>query len=225
MRDSFDPSDDIKKLNWAIELSRLDLKSLRDGDWLNLKEDLYDFVFVGWPVGGNIFGGTEEKEEFNKKVTSEFVSRLQAGLRDKLQSIAAGGNAKSEPLSFHVSGDIYLFDHPRRPYTQIMIPHELVTRFYCSFLSRLVRSGIVKGQLRACPECHRIHLLKRKPRSDRESYCSRACSTLVASRHYRERHASALKVEERKRSRHRYENKQRQRFGLNVKVDKRPRKH
>ena len=37
-------SEHIKKLNWAIWMSQVNLDTLREGDWLNLKQDLYGFM-------------------------------------------------------------------------------------------------------------------------------------------------------------------------------------
>jgi len=43
----------IKKVEWAIQVCQSDLNNLRDGDWLNLKEELYEFLTeeIEWSFG------------------------------------------------------------------------------------------------------------------------------------------------------------------------------
>jgi len=43
----------IKRVEWAIQVCRTDLNNFRDGDWLNLKEELYEFLTeeIEWSFG------------------------------------------------------------------------------------------------------------------------------------------------------------------------------
>src|SRR5215510_6845782 len=43
----------IAKVIWAIELAQKDLKQLTDGDWINLKSELFDFLTaeIEWSFG------------------------------------------------------------------------------------------------------------------------------------------------------------------------------
>lgn len=126
-------------------------------------------------------------------------------------SIAVEGYSPNEPFEFSIS---------TQPGTGFMIQRALY--------EDLVGSGILRGQLRICPVCQTIFLIKRKPRTDKRLHCSVKCSRLAATRRYRRRQAEKygeqIKVEERERSHRRHVTKQRRKYGPNVKVERRPRK-
>src|SRR5262245_50702751 len=64
----------IKKLEWAIWLSQVKLQELREGDWLNLREELHDFGYDE-PIPSD-FG----RQSFLKKATPQSIEAIQRDL-------------------------------------------------------------------------------------------------------------------------------------------------
>ena len=246
----------IKSLEWAIRFCQANLSALRDGDWINLKEDLYEFIEYGqhtvakmkaiFPDQDNL--GRELKSEFCKRTTEKEIAEVQGGLKKRLSGFAYSRGEQEVALLRKLrhldtacvpvqrlritSGTIQLQGFkPNEPFSQSISfgpkPH-LQIKVDLALFRHLVSSGILRGQLRTCPECGRIFLLRRKPRSDQTFQCSLRCSRNAATRRYRERLAKEqgqeVKAQERERSHRRYVAKQRRKYGPNVKVERRPRK-
>src|SRR5215510_9386605 len=89
---------DIKNLEWAIWFSQADLSSLREGDWINLKEDLYDFIDVdrvkSRGLASTIFQTTPEnyiaevKKMFCDETTEKDIAAIQGELKKRLLGFA-----------------------------------------------------------------------------------------------------------------------------------------
>lgn len=223
--------EEIRKLEWAIRLAQADPKSLREGDWLNLKEDLIEFVRASGTsldLAGRVWA---EPKAFQRLINS-----IQRGLSDHLERLAQVGVAattQADPkpqlledvgIGFPVSGRFIVGAIKGRPYRLLVKTNTIESQVYSALSSYLVSSGIVAGQIRKCPTCGRIFLLKRKPRPDKEFHCNIRCSRLAATRHYRKKKAPDLKAKERERSHRRYVDKQRRKHGPRVRVERRPRK-
>jgi hypothetical protein len=213
----------IKTLEWLIWLSQVDLRGLREGDWLNLCEKLHEFVCDPDP-----------KEIFFKKATPESIRVIQQELKTRFDQCAG---LKREELRKDAVFAITPFEVNRAKihltaWTPDLVFHQ---RFACEDLKTevllelgnvLVASGVLRSQIRRCPndDCARIFLSRRQPRPDRESHCSAKCAQLAATRRYRQKKADELKAKDRTRGRRRYVAKQQKRFGASVKVATRPRK-
>src|SRR5205823_12940992 len=90
-----------------------------------------------------------------------------------------------------------------QPYKLLVKTATIQSQVSSALASYLVSSGIVAGQIRKCPTCERIFLLKRKPRSDVNYHCSIGHSRLEATRNYRRRQAGKLRAKDRGRSKRR----------------------
>jgi hypothetical protein len=247
----------IKYLEWAIWFCQETLSNLREGDWINLKEDLYKFIEYGQSEVALLkatFGkdaGEGLKSEFCKATSEKEIAEVQGGLKRRLSGFAytigeqevailrklrhlryldtASGPVQRLPIT---NGTITLLGlRPDEPFSQGIsfgpMPN-LQIKVELALFRHLVSSGILRGQLRNCPECGRIFLLHRKPRSDQTFQCSLRCSRNAASKRYRERLAKErgqeAKAQERERSHRRYVTKQQKKFpGRKLKIQRRPR--
>src|SRR5262245_32963949 len=75
---------DVELLKKAVSMSQLDLDTLRAGDLLNVKEDLYDITRRGQG------GGDHHKEEFLRRLTPEKIGIIQARFRHCFESLVEG---------------------------------------------------------------------------------------------------------------------------------------
>jgi hypothetical protein len=248
----------IKNLEWAIWFCQVDLSGLRGGDWINLKEDLYDFVDIDRAKAASslslMFPATkyedyesEVKKEFCDKTTETDIVKIQGELKKRLLGFAYSKGENETELLRRVGHrgvistvqDIPITNgkigvqgfKPNEPFLQILsFGHQpnLQAKVDLALFRRLVFSGILRSQLRICPECERIFLIRRKPRTDMTFQCSIRCSRNAATRRYRERltkeNSEQVRSKERERSHHRHVEKQRRKYGPNVKVERRPRK-
>src|SRR5262245_37956031 len=225
-------ADQVKKLECAMWLSQLDLQELRQGDWMNLAGELRDFVEGS--------GGLTDLDEATANVyglesLQKRIGSVQAGLKDHFEKLASMGTfhvmragqsptrKKLSAISFLIDGRIQVEAFEGEPYRLLTKTNTITTQAGAALVSYLVSSGIVAGQIRKCPTCGRIFLLKRKPRGDVLFHCSLKCSRLAATRRYREKKVDELKAKERERSHRRYVTKQRQKYGPKVRVERRPR--
>jgi hypothetical protein len=254
----------IKTLEWAIRFCQANLSALREGDWINLKEDLYEFIEYGQHTAALLKAifpdqdnpGGELKSEFCKRTTEKEIAEVQGGLKRRLSGFAYSRGEQEVALLRKLrhldtasvrfpfvkdflpvqrlritSGTIELQGfRPNEPFRQMISfgpKPNLQIKVDLALFRHLVSSGILRGQLRTCPECGRIFLLRRKPRSDQTFQCSLRCSRNAATRRYRERlameHGQEVKAQERERSHRRYVAKQRRKYGPKVKVERRPR--
>jgi hypothetical protein len=192
--------DHIKRLEWAIWLSQVNLAEFREGDWLNLQQDFKAYIARSFTA--SIAGVFQLPKKFvesqvaslARKEQQSDLEKLQSAIRDDLRKVAySGEDEPSEmfPLSTlemkNVSVSVKGYG-PDEPF-QLDISTEAVTGVMIqrTLYEDLVGSGILRRQLRSCPLCKRIFLLKRMPRSDMRFHCSLKCSRLAATRRYRDK--------------------------------------
>jgi predicted RNA-binding Zn ribbon-like protein len=199
----------IKKLEWAISLSQQKLPDLREGDWLNLRDELYEFLNT-----------QEEKRSFFGKVTQESIAAIQRELKTKFDQCAdMGAGWEKSGLKSGVSGINFgvtkaavhlIATAPDLLFQQSIRCDDLKTEVLLELANILAVSGVAINQIRRCPnaDCNRLFLLRMKPRTDRNFYCSPRCSGLAATRKYRREKAEELRAKDRGR----YEKKQKQKF-------------
>ena len=227
----------MERLQWVVLLSQMDLNALREGDRMNLKEELYEFIygkgFLNVPGGGiqrtvtyqdDRFRVTRlsEKASFVKKISPQFVREVQAFIKRCLLSIA--NSQDNYPLSIEFPLEKGLLSVSANDSSQpfsISWTSGFKLAANVAFLIHLAGSGVTKDMIRTCPQCQGLFILKRKPRRDRNFYCSPRCSRNAATIAYRTRKKAELMDKERKRSKRRYLDKQRRKYGPNVKVAKR----
>jgi hypothetical protein len=237
----------IKQLEWAVWFCQVDLKTLTEGDWINLNDNLVSFLFhsnarVGKGILGisrliNLKGGGGRI----RTSTREEIEKLQRALSNDLKALAYDPSIPRSSRMTNPISDVSLVVEARGPVSLTPFSYGLdlgghvqggynatnEMRVRAAFFEYLVRSGILGQQLRICPECKRIFILKRRPRVDMEFHCSLRCSRLAATRRYREKlskkDSGVVRAKERERSHGRYVAKQQRKYGPNVKVDRRPR--
>ena len=223
---------ELDRLEWAIWLSQVDVQTLREGDWINLAGDLANFIEGS--------GGLTDLDRgsigfYGLNRVKKLVGSVQSGLKEQFEKLAAIGEIhvisggqkstrKLSAISFLINGRIEVEAFEGEPYRLLMKANTITTQASAALASCLVSSGIGAGQVRKCPTCKRIFLLKRKPRPGVTFHCSLKCSRLEATRRYRKKKASKLNAKERERSHRRYVAKQRKKHGANVNVRRIPRK-
>lgn len=223
MKQSEKQAGHIKQLEWAVSFCQADLETFREGDWLNARDSMYDFVNFGnelTPI---------DRKDFVRVATDKEIGNAQADINRQLMNLAVDPREpNAEPIVYGNEVDVMLTvsgSAADQPFAQI-VDYELRPSISvtAALYSHLVFSGIARGQLRVCPECGRIFLYGRQPRADKQLHCSLKCSRLAATHRFREKKREELKPKERERSHQRYVRKQRLKFGPKTKVERRERK-
>ena len=236
----------------AIDCAQVDLNALRDGEWLTLKEKLFDFFTdeIEWLLAtrskpltndqiiklgrliaearpaddnDNVINADcvepllalagKHSAEWQETLTREHGTYIQEGFRQFLEA------AQTEEFSDIIELDLQELAHSWHD-SAIDFAPLAATRLQLFLLA----AGLQKDQIRTCPECQKIFLVRRRPRADKKYHCSNRCAQQYASREYRKRTKEELRSKERERSRQRYVAKQRRKLGPNVKVERKPRK-
>jgi hypothetical protein len=222
----------ITKVAWAIELAQKDLEQLSEGDWLNLKNELFDFLTaeIEWSFGVNAKRLRNEDIVALGQLITEARTALDDFDRDHIHKIIMEEEDQLKAIA--------LADQDRKRWNHLVTVENtqriqghlremldwIQTEDYNSFIELgfpfpedwlpltvgarfqlyLVAAGVDKSQIRSCSECKRIFLTRIKPQSEKVYYCTHRCAQIVASRAYRERNKDKLKPRERKRKRRRY---------------------
>lgn len=209
-----------KRLEWFIWFCQADLNAFSRGDWLNALDFAYDFYNFGDPDAPLHRGG------FDIAVTPETMIDFQPRVLGVLKRLAIHPQ-QPDPEQYGplIQAEVTIGAFGAdEPFEQKMdCTMELTRLGYLSLYRHLVSSGIVRGQLRVCPQCRRIFLSKRRPRADKTLHCSLKCSRLAATHRFRQRQREQLKSKERDRSHRRYVAKQRRKLGEKTKVVRRQR--
>lgn len=221
----------------AILLSQMKLEDLREGDWVNLRHDLLDFIYPG-------LRKSEDKKIiawFDQRISKSMITEIQARFKEYFALLISPEDPKKPQLFGDLrishferhppfSAGIRLAvltegwhtlssDSPDSPFKHSVFTKDLRSNFDSAFIAHLIGSQVTRAQIRPCPECRRIFLVKMKPRADMKYHCSNRCSRIAANKTYQDK----LKGEK-ERSRRRYVEGQRRKLGPKVKVARRPRK-
>lgn len=216
----------IKMLDWAISFCQVDLNTLREGDLINLKQDLYEFVYPGW-----LSYDEKDRQPFREWLDTKLgdkIPKTQARLKGYIEAVINGGTerkgtfedsfAPGASMQYPITGFVGIHGSPNLPFSQVLHSANKEHRVDSAFSTHLVLSGIWGSQIRICPTCHRIFLSRRKPRADKKSHCSVRCSQLVATHTYRKTHKKELRLKEKQRSKRRHLENQQRKYGLRVKI-------
>lgn len=225
MKQSEIEAEHIKWLVWAILFSQADLDSLREGDWLNLKEDLYEFIDVPAPIQHLVLPPAK-RDEFVNLISREQVSKIQERIKSDLFAYSYKPDGPSGSPIIRARAVEFNFvsfgaDMPFHQWTQaldVVVASRLALGFH------LVGAKISQANIRICPECKSLFLIKRRPRKDRVFHCAIRCARLAATRRYRKKRKEELTLKEKQRSRRRYVERQQRKYGPKVKVGRNPRK-
>jgi len=216
----------IEMLEWAISLSRAKLDEFREGDWLNLKEDLYNFVIKNsFPESSReapLIGALGKKEDFIGQLGKDELKDGQQDLKRMLRRVAEervftlrmNRNAPARTIFFYGALG------PSQRFQQAIYCPDPLSQVSFALGSHLIGSGLRAEQIRVCPECQSLFLAKRKPQAGRSHYCSTKCSMRAAGKAYQVREKKKLQ----EKAHARYEAKVRRRPGLKTaKISRRPR--
>ena len=176
---------DLDRLKFIVNFAQTDLRSLRPGDMLNLRDDLGVFIHgrIIPPLGAERVqpGGVEP---FVVKLVGDLTVDELETLQKKCMGVLSHASVGRGGLDYHgdqVITAVYSLA-PRLPdgrkwtvfvggrandVVPVILIHLLMNR--------------PLNTLRACPECDRIFVRVRKQR-----YCSTKCSTRVYMRSYRQ---------------------------------------
>ena len=157
-----------KQIEWAIGFAQADLKNLREGDWLNLEDELLQFLRQDRP-----FATLLTKSALIYTELREQIPALQKMIKKRFEELVEGKYSS-------VEGIFYLQAHPGEPYEFILVSTKLGERTRMMLDLHLANSGIVGGQIRRCPQCRRMFVVKRKPAEGYEFYCSTKCKNRAA---------------------------------------------
>lgn len=186
-----------ERIAWVIRFTEMDLSRLRQGDWLNLEEDMR--AFTQWSASQML--NLKDKKDKN-------VPALQKEVRQVLQSIAFANTQPSEPGVYMVQGgikkdrtgmshsfrlsldaDVFLTFEYRRAgdFPLRFFSMDLTDAFL--FALGVALSQIDATYLRQCPTCFRLFLAGH----GRQRFCSTRCKAREALKRFRERHREELK--------------------------------
>jgi hypothetical protein len=217
----------IKQLKFAVSLCQRDLTQLREGDWQNLREELYDFenLVVGQRLQ-EVFLPPNLKEQFFTTVTRDTVAAIQKHLAADFQRYAYKANAPSHVSvrASQIENDFVAFG-PDVAFHQLIHARDPIVSARLALGYHLVGALISPSFIRSCPQCSLMFVMERKPSADVANYfCSIKCSRNAATKAYRGRMRNELRRKEKQRSRNRYEKRSRSKPGMaKVKISRRPR--
>jgi hypothetical protein len=189
----------FRQLEWVLSFAQADLDGL-DRD--ELKRLAYELgTFVRTAAGVRYVDSNIEKSE-------KRLPMLQAGLKERLGDLAKmhpvrlGDRSGIRDSRFSstflpADGSIQLAAIEGDVYRQMVQSREVEILVYAALGSHIVASGIVGGQIRTCPECGRLFLLKLKPQPNREFHCSTPCTNQATFRRFTEKRlAESLRIKE-----------------------------
>jgi hypothetical protein len=184
----------FRQLEWLLSFAQADLDRLDQDEVKRLGYELETFVRKAAGVGYTAR---------SMRNTAKRLPLLQTGLKQRLSDLAKmrpvrvvdrDGIKDSHFSSTFVPADglIQLAAIEGDPYRQMVQSRKVEVLVYAAFASHIVASGIVGGQIRTCPECGRLFLLKLKPQPNREFHCSTPCTNRATFRRFNEKRLAVL---------------------------------
>lgn len=164
---------DADRLRFAVQFAQMDMDTMREGDWLNVREDYEAFLAVGVDTLPLIAMVTEPYEV----MTAADFREVQVRVRLWICALAFPPQALAcPPPAVLMSGNVmplagsqvYVQAHPR----------EL---FLWRLFLLLLREP--RDRMHCCAECGTIFY-----RVKHQAYCSRACGNRVTQRRWRTKH-------------------------------------
>lgn len=169
------------QLRFAVRFAQLDLDRLRPGDWLNLRDELADFLHGTRPTlaGGIVTMVTESP--FPQKYPDENFRELQKEVRGLLAGLVGTRERGGEIPQMPIRAEFALLPTddlgvPGRCVLQVM---SSVRDVFLLTLMHLITQGNT-SPVRRCPECQTFFY-----RIRRQRYCSRRCVNRANKRAWR----------------------------------------
>jgi hypothetical protein len=182
----------LERLHFAVALAQYNLSALRDGDWLNLREDFLAFLGQSRDpdrtatvsdAGGLV--STRWPAPFPEDFSERDFQILQYEVRTILQA-AAGDNMGGFPASIDVKATLQVQPQDGRvsPSGGYITSLHGSTRDQFLFLLLDALRHEPPDRILRCPECHALFV-----RSYTQAYCSRRCTNRASVRQWRARQA------------------------------------
>lgn len=200
----------VAQLEKAAEIARRDLNHMSPGEFLKLREDLFDFCSVSLgPVRQRMTESIpleklseelirEHLSQQRKTIPDDSVGEIVEFLKRMLTTIA------TKPVGFHQNIKITdgvlrltIDDKTLPPRLSWDVPPKEAAEF--AFAIHFASSGLAPDRIRICPleKCRNLFVLKAYAREDREHFCSPKCARAAATLRYR----ANLKIKARKKQR------------------------
>ena len=182
---------DIELLENAIRLSQVDLEKLRQGDLMNIREELLELTLVKPQINA--------QKDFINSLTIDRLNSIKKELGNIFQAISSASSSDPIKIDFEYNKKptdvrFSIFSpHPSEPFRELIYIENQMDLIAISLLARLKDSKVTPNQIRRCPECSTIFLLKRKPDKNRNFYCSSKCASRAGTRAHRGRDKKELK--------------------------------
>ena len=180
----------LERLSFAVRFAQMDLSAMREGDWLNLREDFLAFLGQSgnpdrWlsisDVGGLVT--TKDEEPFPQHFSEQDFQILQYEVQTIVHA-AAGDNMGESPSTIPVRSwlEVQPLDgrvFPSGGYiTQILG----ATRDQFLFILLDALRQEPPDRILRCPECQTLFV-----RAYTQVYCSRRCTNRASVRQWRAR--------------------------------------
>jgi len=162
-----------ESLEWAVSFAGRDLDELREGDWLNLRDDLARFFGGVWRTPGELTGFTTRPNPLPQKAPQPEILRIQREARRLLERAAtplrAGGDVLKAAHGFRLAADWSI--EPVAGIPLLSAIGSLRDLFLTRLLFLLAQEGLANVKLCPAPGCGRPFW-----RAGRRKYCSSRCT-------------------------------------------------
>jgi hypothetical protein len=232
-----------ERLKFAVQFAQFNLDRLRPGDWMNLRDDLEQFIFgaraqrtQAWEELAEVIKQSPQEKDL---IEREMVRRIHEPkllhpphpheypedafrvLQEDVRTLLRGLIGHSDQTlgakrSVPIAVHVTILVVPAikgEPERRILTPRGPTRDVFLWILVHLLEQGPT-DLIRQCPECGTIFYRVRK-----QQYCSRPCVTRASMRKWRQTETG--KQYERTRGRARYEARAKGRTSPNVKVGRR----
>ena len=182
-----------ERIKFAVDLAAKNLDSLRDGDWLNLKQELGVFLHGerGFPQTRDSLGGiivSAIERPLAQDYTREDFLKLQEEIRKFLMPLARSGTlGKASPARVQEirPAPITLEWSIVPAGNQAQIVASGSVRDCCLTRRLFLLAGRPSGKILICPACTSVFFKEGKM-----VYCSRRCANRMAARQFQKRKAA-----------------------------------
>jgi hypothetical protein len=186
----------VRRLQFVARFAQLDLRRLRQGDWLNLREDVAWFLSGVWygpdfdfgrdaipTAHGDIMAHPDNGPTPQGLSQAEFF-QLQADTRALLADLLEAPGTRSisaAPLPIQARLRVVETQPEQKALVAAGTTHDLFLLLIYMLLWQEQRLALAR-----CPACGTIFYKNRN-----QEYCSRACTNRVSQRLWQARHAAA----------------------------------
>lgn len=219
---------DMERMDFVLRFMQTELDGVREGDLLNLREDMVTFLEWGprWREDISIEDVKPLQEEIARvlhAIGRTFAPRTPGDHEADLPRILKIGEIPTTALFRQLNRgrkgialkigqpDFLFFDVSEEGQTRLLVSASLRDAFFISVLSLLSRLDIT--YIRQCPSCSRLFYATH----GRQIHCTSQCATREGTRRFRAAH----RKQENERRRINYEKKVKKKLGPNVRIGKR----